>query len=630
MREAIAQGAGDGHLDKVKAFLAAQAVGRVGIVDDGFDVTDEDDVKGAWKAFVEHAGATPKLWNEMKRLELDPDGDEEPEAISTMEAAIQQADGTLAKELQRRMKKHSPAHKQAKAGVKNLTQLLETRLELKLVKLGTDAEGKAADLVESQIVFLDYFLGTEDAAGVANAVAVVKKVCAACDGKRKPRPMFVLFSSKDLQKHEFTALRRRAKIPAWQFRFIAKKNLARDVDIVLRVWELAQGLKGVRSIQGFLEGFKVALDKGQLALKKTLNDLDLSDVSYLDLMKLNDERASRSHYLTWLFGAFLQNALLRDKAFEKAQQALDDVDFTLLPTRHAEPSQQVLDLYKDVLYEPGRPKTGRADDGTKAPRLQLGEIYVRKRGVARDALLVLNNSCDLLRPAKGLGVVLLRGAVVKRRNAETLNSPKKTRSDAFGMDGKHCVLDWTLDGSENQAHEDVFKWLKRKKYRLAARMRMENALGIKQMYLAQLDRIGLPTSPPMLTKMRVTGVYWRDGANKAQQLLEKSAADSMDAFSLDTHSDTGKRSERFGFTSEFLAQVSNAIQEKFKANSEDANLKALDKWCRTYSLLTLLLQPRTKASMDPVSLAVDASMAVNQALGNDHKKLVICLEYPTT
>jgi hypothetical protein len=629
MSEANAQAAVVSNLDKVKEFLAAQAVARVGVVDDGFDVENPEDLKAAWKTFVDDAEEKPQLWRQMKKLKLDPDGEEEPEAIASMEASIHQGGGELSKLLRKKVKQQSPEAKQQRAGVKNLTQLLESRLKLDIVKAGTDAEGKAGDLAEMQIVFLDYYLGDQNASGISNAVGVVRKVCEACDNKKKPRPMFVLFSSKELTKGDVNALRRRAKIPAWQFRFIPKKNLDRDIDIVLKVWELAQGLKGVRGIQDFLYGFNAALDSAQDELEETLDDLDLSDVAYLDLMKLSEERASRSHYLTWLFGAFLHNALLRDKEFQKTQDALDVVDLSHLPTRHAEPSRQVLDLYRDVLYEPGTPKMGFDADGkTRSKRLQLGEIYVRRRGQGREAMLVLNNSCDLVRPAPGLGVVLLRGAVVERRSAGSLGDvSKKTRSDAFGVGGKQFVLDWSLDACENVTHAKIFEWLKRGRYKLSARMRLENALGIKQMYLAQLDRIGVATSPPMLSRLRVAGVFWHDSTNKAQELLGKSTDDLMEAFAVDTYKDDGNKDERFAFTSEFLAKLADAIQKKFKAKPGEVHLKTLDAWCRNYQRLTQLLQPRKKNQMDPAELKIDEPISANQSIKKDARSLLICLEY---
>jgi hypothetical protein len=631
MSEVHTSGTGENNLEKVKAFLANQSVARVGVVDDAFDVEDPEDLKSAWKAFVEDAGDKPPLWKQMKRLKLDPGGDEEVEEIASMEATILQGGGELAKLLRRKVKQQSPEAKQQRAGVKNLTQLLETRLALDLVRAGSDAQGKAGDLAEMQIVFLDYFLGEENSSGVKNAIGVVRKVCEVCDQKNIPRPMFVLFSSKDLNASEVNALRRKAQIPAWQFRFIAKKNLARDIDIVLRVWELAQGLKGVRGIQEFVDGFSAALERAQGQLEETLDELDLSDVAYLDYMKLSTERASRSNYLTWLFGAFLQNALLRDKEFQSAQEALDVADLSSLPTRHAEPSRQVLDLYRDVLYEPGIPKVGLEADGkTRAKRLQLGEIYVRQRGQVRDAILVLNASCDLVRPAPGLSVVLLRGALVERRLAKNLgDASQMARSDAFGLGGKHFVLDWSLDNSENVSHAKVFDWLRRGRYKLTSRMRLENALGIKQMFLTQLDRIGVASSPPMLTPLRVAGVFWRDDVDKAQELLGKSATDSMEAFAVDTYSDEGNKDERFAFTSEFLAKLADEIQRKAKAKPGDATLKKLDTWSNNYARLTQLLHPRKKKEMEPVELRLDQPLAAGQSVGKDARLLLICLAYVT-
>lgn len=613
---------------KVKEFLAAQKVAKVGIVDDGFDAPDSEDLKANWNEFVEHANASASLSRQLDELGLEPDGSEELDEISEMDRKIRQKGGKLAQDLDRLVTR-SPARNLAHAQITNLTNLLEDRLALDLRKVGTDAHRRIDELVGTQIVFLDYYLGDENPSGVTAAVSVVKKLCAQCDKRRKPQPMFVLFSRTNLPRAEVNSLRKRAKIPAWQFRFIPKSNLVRDADIVLRLWELVHGLDGVRGIEKFLVGFRNTLDTAQAELNKTLDDLDLSDIAYLDLMKLNAESASLSQYLTWLFGAYLHNAILRDEDYQRVAENLDKVDLSKLPTRHVEPTRQVLDLYRHVLYEPGYRKLGRDEKQRRVGRLQLGEIYVKgKRGGMKDALLVLNNSCDLARPAADMTVALLRGQLIERNKAPDLRStPRKTRSDAFGIGDKHYVLDWFLEQSENISHRSVFNWLRREKYELVARMRLENALEIKQLYLTRLDRIGLPIAPPMLAQLQITGVFWRDPNRKAQILLGKSDAGAVEVFAIDTYNDSGDKDQRFFFTSDFLARLSDRIKEKFKAKGIDGTLKKLDAWCSNYGKLTAFMHPKKKGELDPVAIRIGALLQVNELLANEPRSLVVCAEY---
>lgn len=613
---------------KVKEFLAAQKVVKVGIVDDGFDAPDSEDLKDNWKEFVEQANASSALSGQLHALGLDPDGSEEPDEISEMDRKIRDKGGELSQELER-LVTESPTRKLAHAGIGNLMNLLEGRLALGLRKVGTDAHRRIDDLVGTQIVFLDYFLGDENPSGVTAAVSVVKKLCTQCAKRRKPPPMFVLFSRTNLSQAEVNSLRKRTKIPAWQFRFIPKEHLSRDADIVLRLWELVHGLDGVRGIEKFLAGFRKTLDAAREDLRETLDNLDLSDIAYLDLMKLNAESASLSQYLTWLFGAYLHNAILRDEDYQRVAENLDKVDLSKLPTRHVEPTRQVLDLYRNVLYEPGYRKLGWDEKQRRVGRLQLGEIYVKaKRGGMKDALLVLNNSCDLARPATDMTVALLRGQLIERKKAPDLRSTRrKTRSDAFGIEGKHYVLDWFLDQSENISHRSVFNWLRREKYELVARMRLENALEIKQLYLTRLDRIGLPIAPPMLAQLQITGVFWRDPNQKAQILLGKSDAGAVEVFAIDTYNDSGDKDQRFFFTSDFLARLSDRIKELFKAKETDGTLKKLDAWCSNYGKLTAFMHPKKKGELDPVAIRIGALLQVDELLAAEPRSLVVCTEY---
>jgi len=611
---------------RVKEHLAAQKVTRVGIVDDGFDAPNAEDKKENWAEFVQHANATMPLSRQLDELGLEPDGSEELNEIAEMERKIREKGGELASELDRLV---SAMRNLADAEISNLTNLLEGRLALDLRKVGTDAHRRVNELVGTQIVFLDYYLGDENPSGVTAAVSVVKKLCAQCDKRRKPQPMFVLFSRSNLSRADVNSLRKRAKIPAWQFRFVPKRNLVRDADIVLRLWELANGLDGVRGIEKFLHGFRNTIVTAQAELEKSLNDLDLSDIAYLDMMKLNDESASLSQYMTWLFGAYLHNTILRDEDYQRVAEKLDKVDLSKLPSRHVEPTRQVLDLYRHVLYEPGYRKLGWDEKRRRVSRLQLGEIYIRaKRGGTKDALLVLNNSCDLARPAKDMTVALLRGELIDRQKAPNLGStPRKTRSDAFGLEGKHYVLDWFLDRSENISHGSVFNWLKREKYDLVARMRLENALEIKQLYLTRLDRIGLPIAPPMLAQLQITGVFWRDPKQKAQMLFDRSDANTVEVFVIDTYNDSGDKDQRFFFTSDFLARLSDGIKEKFKSQGTDGTLKKLNLWCSNYGKLTAFMHPKKKGELDPVAIRIGAPLQVDEALPDGAKSLVVCVEF---
>ncbi len=613
---------------KVKEFLVAQKVSKVGIVDDGFDAPDSVDLKAHWKEFVDHANASVTLSRQLGKLGMDPDGSEELDEISEMDRKIRDEGGELAQELDRRVTE-SPARNLANAGINNLTNLLEGRLALDLRKVGTDAPRRIDDLVGTQIVFLDYYLGDENPSGVTAAVSVVKKLCAQCDKRRKPRPMFVLFSRKNVSPAEVNSLRKRAKIPAWQFRFIPKRNLVRDADIVLRLWELVHGLDGEKGIEKFLAGFRKTLDTARADLDETLDDLDLSDIAYLDLMKLNAEKASLSQYLTWLFGAYLHNAILRDEDYQRVAENMDKVDLSKLPTRHIEPTRQVRDLYRHVLYEPGHRKLGFDEKGRRVGRLQLGEIYVRaKRGGKKDAVLVINNSCDLARPAADMTVGLLRGDLVERHKARNLGSTlKTTRTDAFGFEGEHYVLDWFLDRCENISHRSVFNWLRQEKYKLVARMRLENALEIKQLYLTRLGRIGLPIEPPTLAQLHITGVFWRDPSRTAQELFGKSEVRAVEVFMIDTYNDKGVKDERFFFTSDFLARLSDGVQEKFKAQGGDTTLRKLNAWCSDYEKLTAFMYPRARRELELVDIRIGELLQANASLAKDSKSLIVCVEY---
>lgn len=610
---------------KVKEFLASRHVSKVGVVDDGFDAPDEQDLQARWKEFVEYANAVPSLTKDLQALELDPDGQEPPEQIADMDRQIREKGGALAQELGRRVKE-SPDQNLRRAGIKNLTELMEGRLALNLCKLGTDAARRIEELVGTQIVFLDYYLGEDNSRGITAAVSVVKKVCEACAKRKKLAPMFVLFSRSNITASHIKSLRKRAGIPAWQFRFVPKRNLERDPDIVLRLWELAHGMDAVRGVDKYLKGFRESLSVAQSNLTSILDELNLSDIAYLNFMKLSEERASLSSYLTWLFGAYLQNEILRSEKYRRVADGLDKVDLSQLPTRHGEPTTQVLDLYRDVLYEPAHRKLGRDAKGRRSARLQLGEIYVRsRRGGRKDALLVVNNSCDLARPAPEMGVGLLRGEVIERHKAteDLSHKPKRTRSDAFGINGKHYVVDWSLDRCENIEHKVVFSWLKNENYVLSARMRLENALEIKQLHASLRDRIGLPTAPPMLAQLRVIGAFWRDSKGKFRELIGKSNDNNGELFTIDTYTDGGAKEERFFFSSDFLARLTGEIHEKLKAHGDDATLKALEKFSANYGKLTALMYPKRRKELDLFDVRIETVVKSGDAAPPNAKQLTI-------
>ena len=314
--------------------------------------------------------------------------------------------------------------------VVRLRSLFCDELNISVTVHGTGFD--ANDVAKADIVVIDYFLGHNLTHEEARELALtaVKEVV---DAARKARriPSFLLVSSRP-QDIEFETFRESAKLMKSRFRFFAKDNLPpHRVSDMVNLHDLIDASDRTEIVEQLIEDWKKGASSAIDAVHELMLGLDISDLVYLDCLRLAHEGTSINNYLRWFLTASLNagvtdkltKKLWNDAATLKLFDVVDDgghLDTKTLAKTFDGPSDAIARAYGNILFDNTR---GTGDYAFQLPTHDLdeGDLFVRPKGKDRkgyenaEVRLIITPSCDLRRASgcsnKPRSVLLLPGTL---------------------------------------------------------------------------------------------------------------------------------------------------------------------------------------------------------------------------
>jgi hypothetical protein len=418
-------------------------------------------------------------------------------------------------------------------------QILESlcgRLQCNLALLGPSEDLPQENLPD--LIFLDYLLDPRSADhSLPLAREIGNKIKSAYSGTHKP--FVVLMSSLNEIKPEMRSLfRETAGLIGGMFHFIPKSEFRNPTMLVLKLAVMIRSIDDGRKIQGFVEALENGILDAVGEFKKKLRSLSVEDYAFMQKISLHGEGQPLGDYLLLLFGTYFGQLVF--DAVPEHRKVLDELSFEHIPDAADPPSPDFVELYQNVVSEevgelgthPRIPEEGRQQLGEQAPtNAHFGDLFIKSNG---EALLVISAECDLAfapeETAKrafdpNLSVLLVPGMM--QEQSRPLSSTGAV-TQFVRHDNKNWRVLWSPKNVRAEALGNLRK-LKEEQFERRRRLRLPFATEVQKAFTNQIERVGIPVSPPVLRFGRLELCYQdRDGRTGQTRL------DAIEAVSIVT------------------------------------------------------------------------------------------------
>lgn len=389
-----------------------------------------------------------------------------------------------------------------------------------------DGQARPEDLVEYDLIFLDYYLeepvvpddGAERAlvdgtmaTGRERSIAFLATLVEASP-KRVPLVMLI---SSEATAADIPEFRKNARMLASAVQFLPKKQVIADPfqaravlhGLVLRRLE-------VDALCDLLGLWQNAVEAASREMMGVVRELDLPDYSYLQNYRLANEGVPLAHYLVWLFNGYLSDLVekkLHDVTAAKLVGKLALAEG--FPGRVA-PTEAISQLYGSITTS----TVPMGLDGF-SPRTWAGDIYVRTdewhRIAGEDAavqppfdqpmpevLAVVTPACDLvpgrsdnLRTVTMVAGTLVPVAAAMSASTHFLVVRDKQFHVTWNPKWPITVPIGSMDGASALGG----------RYRWVGRLRELYHADVQQTLMRDIGRVGLPVAPtlPQWSALRV-------------------------------------------------------------------------------------------------------------------------------
>jgi hypothetical protein len=407
--------------------------------------------------------------------------------------------------------------------------------------LSPDANFDAANL--PQLIFVDYYLDPSDRGedSLVLAETIGKKITdnfAATD-----KPFVILMSSKSNVNSAMKSMfREKADFLGGMFYFIPKSELKRDATLLLKLAILMRSMDEGRTIQRFVEAFGTELRSAAERFNRKVRALSIEDYGYMQQLSLQREGRPLGDYLLWLFGTYFGHLLFRSVPEQRRQ--LDSMRFVDIPESDSFPSDEFVDLYKNVVAQEVQelavhPRSGDQGEEAQAaspPDPHFGDVFINEN---RDTLMVITPECDLLyspevdaqrghRPDQS--VLLVPG---KLEELGRIHGSEDVVTAFFPLDDKTYQIKWRIKSVESPSFENLRSTLQQRGYRRRSRIRHPFSTQVQEAFTSDVSRVALPVAPPMLRKASIA--ICCQGEGDTVQTIELDSSSAVLFTSRDDH-----------------------------------------------------------------------------------------------
>jgi hypothetical protein len=510
----------------MKGGFEAAGITRVAIIDDAFDPPPpkaEDLLPADVKRFVNALDADPSLATAVGDL-----GHDVTDVLSVNDAVV--ADMWKFADYEATPGQPHTDHLAATCattlfdtylGRRQVVQRLVGYLEesgLSVQRLGTadPVPGRRAD-DRPQVVFLDFYLGTEQQQESIDAAAEkAKQLYRACP--RGEKPLIVLMSSDPRVVTLADSFRESSGLLQGMFHCIKKAQLDDAYERQLQMQAFARSLPAGRIVQGLTHGIQRKIKTASADFLKGIRALSLDDYAYIQRLSLQEDGHPLGDYLFWLFSTYLGQRLFGG-ALRDDRRRLDSMVFQQALPSQGPPSLMLAEIFKTALFdldvEPLRahPRAVDQEDAAvppKEPYLSLGDVFIRDGQEPREVLMIINAQCDLsFAPGQGRRVAQDRSVVFIPGELQPLSRPfakaenTAPTTELFEYKERSYRILWRPKRVLTRPYQDVAGWLDSEAYKPVARLRLPYALEVQRAFTADLTRVGMPVAPPIFQRVRV-------------------------------------------------------------------------------------------------------------------------------
>ncbi len=396
-----------------------------------------------------------------------------------------------------------------------------------------DAERPADDI---GILFVDFFLDTDDAdEALVRSVRVASKFAERTGSNPTFRPMVFLISSRSNRARRVQEnFRTLSKIRGSFFRFIDKDDLRKEI-FEPRLKAALTGYGPGMRFDDYLSEFENAAT----AAIQRLRDLELTDLSLLNLLRIEGEGERLGAYLNWLLTEAVSGGVQSSEALHEVASRLESGVNHPLDGHNVAARNLLFDIYTDAVF-----RYDVRDRSSYARRHEVGfgDIFVHRYAaeaprplysVSRRAgrmvrplsyqrrastryLAVITPSSDLLRQTDpNFPVLCSIGKLGSERYTDIrellkleLEREKERKGDnpkvphilrlKEGSEAVYRVVKWETKGTCTVPIETLKTG---RDFTRIARMQLLFAHELKQQCLNSLGRVGVPVRPTIVSAM---------------------------------------------------------------------------------------------------------------------------------
>ena len=426
-----------------------------------------------------------------------------------------------------------------------------------------DAEGDETKLPPEWIplVFLDYSLAPDSPTPSRASEWCATKLCER--GIR--RPFLVLISDHDNAEAHKESFREKTRQLGGTFAFV-RKQAAQDPDFLfLQIATWGLGHPAHIHLQAFVDATIESMDKTISQFRKTLASLTVQDYSFIQRISLEEDGQPLGEYMLEFLTGLLSHQFRANAEIQATRKSLDRLSFDHQLACSTQPSSELARMYRlaltdpvfdeinphphdtsqpsmleghqsahfenafhrvrdrayDIWVEEGYPGGKQREHWDQAekeltsflPLLSLGDIFIKD--VKSNLWMVVNAACDLLFSPRSSGrkgdsdqpVYLMPGILTDLRHTGDVASKEVT--ELFEFDSKPYRILWDYRYVRSVRLGDFAREMRNNGYKRNARLALPYALKIQRVWTAHLDRVGLPSPPPMFEEADVS-LYTQD------------------------------------------------------------------------------------------------------------------------
>lgn len=366
------------------------------------------------------------------------------------------------------------------------------------------------DVASCQAIFLDFFLKGETLTegSLARAKLLGELIVKARqDGRLTKYPLVFLMSSREGASAEQLSFKSGTGLRADFFSFLAKSEFEGNFEtLFLRM--LGQ-YEERQQLARLLDEYWLAAMRAANSLRLNLAMLEPSELALLHEAELGVEEAVLPDYLSWLVSEYVGAKIIGDEHVRDVASSVPPLFSHRAFPGTVPPTSRLAEMYVRSVM-----RLDVSDDipSTKNIRVNLGDLFAKMPatgGAPEQFLLVIDQSCDLLRPVTKETVLCLRSKPVKLddvalafyRNHELGDKI----ADIVPIETNGCteyfLARWELENPMTPLLADLAK--RRKRYKRIARYKTVRALARQAMLTHKIGRIGEPVVPPNAIAYRV-------------------------------------------------------------------------------------------------------------------------------